>query len=176
MSILLIAILICSLIGIVACLVLRGPMIRAFEERHGLTNSRKAVTDARKARYEVKTKATALDGRKQELQDQIAGIETESKKLDQQLKAMPQMTYTLVFEVGAGDNGMPQFEFIVSRSRRGELGEAKGPERELWSRPRLIRARGRNSQMALASALARFPAADGFSVRSAERVDVVKRG
>ncbi|HEV2673080.1 MAG TPA: hypothetical protein VGV37_00980 [Aliidongia sp.] len=171
MSILLIAILTLALLGIVACLALRGPMIRAFEDRHGLTDSRKAVTDARKARNEAKVKAAQFESRRQALAGQILDVETEVKKLEQQLKAMPQAVYTLVFELGAGDMGLPPFEFIVSRLRRSEPGDSKGPERELWSRPRILRAYGRNAQTAMAAALARFPAADGFTVRPAERVD-----
>ena len=174
MSILLIAILTLALIGIVACLVLRGPMISAFEDRHGLTDSRKAVTDARKARNEAKAKAAELDARKHAAKERAAGVEDEVRKLDQQLKAMPQAVYSLVFELGAGDMGMPPFEFIVSRLRHSEPGDVKGPERALWSRPRLLRAFSRNAQTAMAAALARFPAADGFTVRPAERVDATK--
>jgi hypothetical protein len=174
MSILLIAVLTLALLGIAACLILRGPMIRAAEARHGLTDSIKAVTDARKARVQGKHKATELDARKQELKDRIAAVEADAKKIDQQLKAMPQMVYTLVFELGAGDAGMPLFEFIVSRTRRSEPGDVKGPERELWARPRVIRTRSRNAQTALATALARFPAADGFTVRPAERIEATR--
>ncbi|GGF13068.1 hypothetical protein GCM10011611_18470 [Aliidongia dinghuensis] len=170
MSILLIAILTFSVLGIVACLALRGPLIRAAEERHGLTDSKKAVTDARKARVEAKGKVGELEVRKRELSDKLAAAESEAKKLDKQLKTVPQMVYTLVFELGGSDTAMPTFEFIVSRTRRSEPGDAKGPERELWSRPRIVRARSRNLQTAIAAALARFPTADGFTIRPAERV------
>ena len=176
MPILLIAILALSLLGIITCLALRGPMIRAFEDRHGLTESRKAVTDARKARTEAKAKVAELEVRKHELRGKLDTVEIEVKKLDQQLKAMPQTVYTLVFELGGGDPSQPMFEFIVARIRRSEPGDAKGPERDLWARPRLLRSRGRNAQAALAQALARFPTADGFTVRPAERLDAARGG
>jgi hypothetical protein len=175
MSVLLIAVLTIVLLGIVAVLILRGPMIRAAEERHGLTSSIKAVTDARKARVEGKHKVTELEARKNGLRDKIAAVEADTKKIDQQLKAMPQMVYTLVFELGAGDESMPVFEFIVSRVRRSEPGDVKGPERELWARPRVVRTRSRNAQTAMATALARFPTADGFTVRPAERIEATTR-
>jgi hypothetical protein len=175
MSVLLIAILALALLGIIACLILQGPMIRAFENRHGLTESRKAVTDARKARNEAKVKAAELDVRKQALRDKLDILDTETKKLDTQLKAMPQMVYTLVFELGGSDSSVPTFEFIVSRTRRSESGDAKGPERDLWARSRLLRSRSRNAQTAMAQALARFPSADGYTVRPTERLDAAKK-
>ncbi|HLZ64856.1 MAG TPA: hypothetical protein VKQ29_01435 [Aliidongia sp.] len=175
MPVLLIAILTFSLVGIILCLTIRGPMIRAFEDRHGLTASRKAVTDARKARNEAKVKAADLAQRKRALEGRVAEVEGEVKKLDQQLKTMPQMVYTLVFELGGSDASVPMFEFIVARARRLEPGDVKGPERDLWSRPRLLRSRSRNAQTALAQALARFPAADGFTVRPAERLETAQR-
>jgi len=171
MSILLIAILTLALIGIIICLSIRGPMIRAFEDRHGLTDSRTAVKDARKARTEAKVRAAELEQRKQLLKNKIDDASSEISKLDMQLKAMPQMVYTLVFELGGSDTTVPLFEFIVSRVRRSEPGDVKGPERDLWARPRLLRCRSRNAQTAMATALARFPSADGFTVRPAERVD-----
>jgi len=173
MSILLIAILTLALIGIIICLSIRGPMIRAFEDRHGLTDSRKAVTEARKARTEAKVRAAELEQRRQVLRNKIDDAASEISKLDMQLKAMPQMVYTLVFELGGSDTTVPLFEFIVSRVRRSEPGDVKGPERDLWARPRLLRCRSRNAQSAMATALARFPSADGFTVRPAERVDSV---
>jgi len=173
MSILLIAILTLALIGIITCLSIRGPMIRAFEDRHGLTESRKAVTEARKARTEAKVRAAELEQRKQLLKNKLDDAGSELSKLDQQLKTMPQMVYTLVFELGGSDTTVPLFEFIVSRVRRSEPGDVKGPERDLWARPRLLRCRSRNAQSAMATALARFPSADGFTVRPAERVDSV---
>jgi len=173
MSILLIAILTLALIGIIICLSIRGPMIRAFEDRHGLTDSRKAVTEARKARTEAKVRAAELEQRKQLLKNKLDDAGSELSKLDQQLKTMPQMVYTLVFELGGSDTTVPLFEFIVSRVRRSEPGDVKGPERDLWARPRLLRCRSRNAQSAMATALARFPSADGFTVRPAERVDSV---
>jgi len=173
MSILLIAILTLALIGIIICLSIRGPMIRAFEDRHGLTDSRTAVKDARKARTEAKVRAAELEQRKQLLKNKLDDAGSELSKLDQQLKTMPQMVYTLVFELGGSDTTVPLFEFIVSRVRRSEPGDVKGPERDLWARPRLLRCRSRNAQSAMATALARFPSADGFTVRPAERVDSV---
>jgi hypothetical protein len=170
MPILLIAILALALIGILTCLTIRGPMIRAFEARHGLTDSRKAVTDARNARNEAKVKAAELDQRKQRLKSKLDDADSEVRKVDMQMKAMPQTVYTLVFELGGSDTSVPLFEFIVSRLRRSEPGDVKGPERDLWSRPRLLRCRSRSAQAAMATALARFPAADGFTVRPAERV------
>jgi len=142
MPILLIAILTISLIGIITCLSIKGPMIRAFEDRHGLTDSRKAVTEARKARTEAKVKAAELDQRKSQLRNQLDNIASELSRIDVQLKAMPQMVYTLVFE--------------------------------LWARPRLLRCRSRTAQAAMATALARFPAADGFTVRPAERISAAQ--
>jgi hypothetical protein len=174
MSILLIAILSFSLIGILVCASIRGPMIRAFEDRRGLTDSRKAVTEARKARNEGKIKAAELDQRKHALENKIDDLTSEISKVDMQLKAMPQMVYTLVFELGGSDTTVPLFEFIVSRVRRSEPGDVKGPERDLWARPRLLRCRSRTAQAAMATALARFPTADGFTVRPAERVDSAK--
>jgi hypothetical protein len=171
MSILLIAILSFSLIGILVCASIRGPMIRAFEDRHGLTDSRKAVTEARKTRTEGKLKIAELDQRKNGLQNKTDDIASEISKVDMQLKAMPQMVYTLVFELGGSDTTVPSFEFIVSRTRRSEPGDVKGPERDLWARPRLLRCHSRTAQSAMATALARFPTADGFTVRPAERVD-----
>jgi hypothetical protein len=175
MSVLLIAILALTLLGIAACLMLRGPMIRAFEDRHGLTESRKAVTDARKARNEAKVKAAELEARKLSLREKLDGAEIETRKLEQQMKAMPQMVYTLMFELGGNDTSIPTFDFIVSRIRRSEPGDAKGPERDLWARARLLRSRSRNAQTAMAQALARFPSADGYSVRPAERLDGAKK-
>jgi hypothetical protein len=171
MPILLIAILALALIGILTCLSIRGPMIRAFEDRHGLTDSRTAVTDARKARNEAKVKAAELEQVKSQLRNKIDDISGEISRVDAQLKAMPQMVYTLVFELGGSDTSVPLFEFIVSRLRRSEAGDAKGPERDLWARPRLLRCRSRTAQAAMATALARFPSADGFTVRPAERVN-----
>lgn len=176
MSILLIAILTLTLIGIIVCLSIRGPMIRAFEDRHGLTDSRKAVTDARKNRNEAKVRAAELEQRKQVLQNKVDDIGSEIGKLDHQLKAMPQMVYTLVFELGGSDTTVPLFEFIVSRTRKSEPGDVKGPERDLWARPRLLRCRSRTAQSAMATALARFPSADGFTVRPAERIDAAQEG
>lgn len=170
MPILLIAILALALIGIITCLSIRGPMIRAFEDRHGLTDSRTAVTDARKARNEAKVRAAELDQRKRQLKSRLDDVESEIRKVDMQLKAMPQMVYTLVFELGGNDTSVPLFEFVVSRLRRSEPGDVKGPERDLWARPRLLRCRSRTAQAAMATALARFPAADGFTVRAAQRV------
>jgi hypothetical protein len=66
------------------------------------------------------------------------------------------------------------FEFIVSRTRRSEPADVKGPERDLWARPRLLRSRSRNAQAAMAQALARFPSADGFTVRPAERLNAAQ--
>jgi len=174
MPILLIAILAFSLLGIIACLSVRGPLIRAFEDRHGLTDARNAVTEARKARNETKVKAAELEAQKQALSDKIADIEAETNKIDQQLKAMPQMVYTLVFELGGSDASVPMFEFVVARTPRLGPTDAKGPERELWARPRVLRCRSRNAQTALAQAQARFPTADGFTVRPAERLDATK--
>jgi hypothetical protein len=171
MSILLIAILSFALIGILVCASIRGPMIRAFENRHSLTDSRKAVTEARKARNEGKVKVAELDQRKHTLKNKLDDITGEISKVNMQLKAMPQMVYTLVFELGGSDTTVPLFEFIVSRGRRSEPGDVKGPERDLWARPRLLRCRSRTAQSAMATALARFPTADGFTVRPAERVD-----
>lgn len=176
MPILLIAILAFALIGILTCLSIRGPMIRAFEDRHGLTESRKAVTDARKARNEARVKATELEQTKQSVRNKLEDIDGEIKKIDQQLKAMPQMVYTLVFELGGSDTSVPLYEFIVTRTRRSEPGDVKGPERELWARARLLRCRSRNAQSAMATALARFPSADGFNVRAAERLDTARGG
>jgi hypothetical protein len=149
-------------------------MMRAFEDRHGLTDSRKAVTDARTARNEAKANAAQLEARVRELQAKIDDVESESRKLDHQLKAMPPVVYTLAFELGGSDAGVPMFEFIVSRTRRSEPGEVKGPERDLWARPRLLRSRSRNAQTAMAQALARFPSADGFTVRPAERLNAAQ--
>jgi hypothetical protein len=174
MPILLIAILALALIGILTCLAIKGPMVRAFEDRHGLTDSRKAVTDARQARNEAKIKAAELDQRRYQLKNKFDDAESEIRKLDIQLKAMPQMVYTLVFELGGSDTTVPLFEFIVSRTRRSEPGDVKGPERDLWARPRLLRCRSRTAQAATATALARFPAADGFTVRPAERVGLAQ--
>jgi hypothetical protein len=171
MSILLIAILALSVIGIIVCLSIKGPMTRAFEDRHGLTDSRKAVTEARKARTEAKVKVAELERSRAFLVNKIADIESETKKIDLQLKAMPPMVYTLIFELGGSEPTAPLFEFIVSRTRKSEPGDVKGPERDLWARPRLLRCRNRNAQTAMAAALARFPAADGFTVRAAERLD-----
>jgi hypothetical protein len=170
MPILLIAILTLALIGIITCLSIKGPMIRAFEDRHGLTDSRTAVKEARKARTEAKIKAADLEQRKNQLRNQLDDIASEISRVDIQLKAMPQMVYTLVFELGGNETSVPLFEFIVSRLRRSEPGDAKGPERDLWARPRLLRCRSRTAQAAMATALARFPAADGFTVRPAERI------
>jgi len=176
MPILLIAILTLALIGIIICVSIKGPIIRAFEDRHGLTDSRKAVTEARKARTAAKIKAAELGQRKNQLRNQLSELANEINRVDMQLKAMPQMVYTLVFELGGSDRAMPLFEFIVSRLRRSEPGDAKGPERDLWARPRLLRCRSRTAQAAMATALARFPAADGFTVRPAERINAAGDG
>src|ERR1700710_3135623 len=109
MPILLIAILALALIGILTCLTIKGPMVRAFEDRHGLTDSRKAVTDARQTRNEAKIKAGALEQRRYQLKNKVDDVESEIKRLDMQLKAMPQAVYTLVFELGGSDTTVPLF-------------------------------------------------------------------
>ena len=63
MFVALLVIFILSLIGFVACLSFRTTLIRAAEDRHGLSSARDAITEARKVRMTEQSLSTELDGK-----------------------------------------------------------------------------------------------------------------
>jgi hypothetical protein len=172
MFIVLVVVLILALIGFIGSLLLRGPLIRTTEERHGLGSARDAITEARKLRLEEHSKSTELDGKVKEQRKKLAEIESELRKAQQQVNILPKQVFEVAFELGAPDPGLQPYEFIVSRSKRQQRpSELHGPEAALWARPRLLRAWSRNQTGAMAMAQTRFSSMDGFILRVAERSD-----
>jgi hypothetical protein len=173
MFLILIGILVFVTVGFIVCLALRAPLIRSFEERHGLSGARKMVEEARADRVAEKARGHELDDRKQALKTSLDAANKELAITDEQLKRTPQSTYVLVFELGTPEAGMQPFEFILTRTRRAsDSSESKAPDRELWAKPRLLRTWARNQQGGFALAQTRFTLADGFILRVAERVAV----
>jgi hypothetical protein len=172
MFVALLVIFILSLLGLIACLALRTALIRAAEDRHGLSSARDAITEARKVRMTEHALSTELAGKIKEQRRKLAEIEIELKKAQQQVALLPKQVFEIVFELGTPDPGMQAYEFIVARNRRAQKpGEFQGPEAELWARPRILRAWSRNQTVALTLAQSRFSSLDGFMLRVAERVD-----
>lgn len=172
MFIVLVVILIVALIGFTGCLLLRGPLIRASEEQHGLRSAREAITEARTLRLDEHSKSTELDDKVKEQRKKLSEIEIELKKAQLQVSQLPKQSFEVVFELGAPDPGLQPYEFIVSRSRRQQRPiELRGAEAALWGRPRLLRAWSRNQTGAMAMAQNRFSSMEGFALRVAERGD-----
>jgi hypothetical protein len=172
MLVVLLVVFILSLIGFVACLAFRGALIRAAEDRHGLSSARASITEARKIRMTEHSLSIELDGKIKEQRRKLAEIEGNVKKAQQQVAILPKQVFEIVFELGAADPGMQAYEFIVARNRRAaRAGDGQGAEAELWARPRILRAWSRNQTGALALAQSRFPSMDGFTLRVAERLD-----
>jgi len=172
MFVALLVIFILSLIGFIACLSFRTALIRAAEDRHGLSSARDAINEARKVRMTEHGMSTELDGKIKEQRRKLAEIESDLKKAQQQVALLPKQVFEIVFELGAPDPGMQAYEFIIARNRRAQKpGEYQGPEAELWARPRILRAWSRNQVAALALAQSRFSNLDGYMLRVAERID-----
>ena len=172
MFIVLVVVLILALIGFTGSLLLRGPLIRTTEERHGLGTAHEAITEARNLRLEEHGTSTELDGKVKEQRKKLAEIEETLRRAQQQVNLLPKQMFELVFELGASAPGLQAYEFVVSRSKRQQRSsELRGPEVALWARPRVLRAWSRNQTGALVMAQSRFSSIDGFILRVAERVD-----
>lgn len=169
MFILLLSILGLSLLGFVACVTLRAPLIRAAQDRHGLQSGRASITEARAHRSAEHSRSTDLDTKVKQRREQLAEVEIELAKAEQSLANVPKQVFEVVFELGAPDGALECYEFVVGRrpslQRASEL---QGPEAALWARPRRLRAWATNQTAAMAMAQSRFSSVDGYFLRLAE--------
>ena len=167
MFIVLVVILILSSLGLIGCLALRGPLIRAAEARHGLSSARDLIGAARQQRLAEHSLSTDFEGKLLAQRKTLAEIETNLKKAQQQVSQLPKQVFEVVFELGTPESGAQPYEFVVAR----KAGNLAGAEAELWARPRILRAWSRNQVGAQGLAQARFPSTEGFLLRVAERLD-----
>ena len=167
MFLVLVIILILSLLGLIGCLGLRGPLIRAAENRHGLASARDSIGAARQQRLAEHSLSSDFEDKLKTQRKALAEIDANLKKAQQQVALLPKQVFEIVFELGAPDSGLQAYEFIVAR----KAGTLAGAEAELWARPRLLRAWSRNQIGAQGMAQSRFPSAEGFMLRAAERLD-----
>jgi hypothetical protein len=169
MFILLLSILGLSLLGFIACMTLRGPLIRATQDRHGLQTGRVSIDKARAQRLTEHSRSTDLDAKVKRLRKQLAESEGELAKAEQLLANLPTQVFEVMFEFGAPDGALQCYEFTVGRrpalQRASEL---QGPEAELWARPRRLRAWAMNQTAAMAMAQSRFSSVEGYFLRMAE--------
>jgi hypothetical protein len=169
MFILLLSILGLSLLGFIACVTLRGPLIRAAQDRHGLQTGHASITAARARRLAEHSRSTDLDVKMKQRREQLAKGEVELAKTEQSLANLPKQVFEVLFELGAPDGALECYEFTVGRrpalQRASEL---QGPEAELWARPRRLRAWATNQTAAMAMAQSRFSSVDGFFLRMAD--------
>ena len=174
MFVVLVVIFILSLLGLIGCVALRGALIRATEERHGLSSARDSITEARQQRLAEHSLSSDFEGKLKEQRKALAEIEANLKKAQQQVTLLPKQVFEIVFELGTPEPGLQAYEFVVARSRSGaRASELAGAEAELWARPRILRAWSRNQVGALGLAQGRFPSTEGFVLRVAERLDKV---
>ncbi len=164
----LVAILILSLLGLITCLALRGPLIRAVEARHGLTTARDSIGEARQQRLAEHSLSNDFDGKLLARRKTLNEIDANLKTAQQQVAALPKQNFEVVFELGTPEPGAQVYEFVVARQRNAD---AAGAEAQLWARPRILRAWSRNQLGAQGLAQARFPSSEGFMLRVAERLD-----
>ena len=170
----LVVILILSLLGLIGCLALRGPLIRAVEERHGLSSARDSIGEARQQRLAEHSLSSDFEDKLKAQCKALAEIETNLKKTQQQVALLPKQSFDVVFELGTPEPGTQPYEFVVARHRNSPPGEAPvGAEAELWARPRILRAWSRNQLGAQGLAQGRFPSSEGFMLRVAERLDKI---
>jgi hypothetical protein len=165
----LVAILILSLLGLIGCLAVRGPLIRAAEARHGLTTARDSIGEARQQRLAEQSLSNDFDGKLLARRKTLNEIDANLKKAQQQVAALPKQNFEVVFELGTPEPGAQVYEFVVARQRSADA--AAGAEAQLWARPRILRAWSRNQLGAQGLAQARFPSSEGFMLRVAERLD-----
>jgi hypothetical protein len=172
MFMVLVVILILSALGLVGCLALRGPLIKAVEERHGLTSARDLIGAAREQRLTEHRMSNDFEGKLLAQRKALHEIEANLKKAQQQVALLPKQIFEVVFELGTPEAGLQAYEFVVARGRTGGRGgELTGAEAELWARPRILRAWSRNQIGAQGLAQSRFPSTEGFELRVAERLD-----
>jgi len=170
----LVVILVLSLLGLIGCLALRGPLIRAVEERHGLSSARDSIGEARQQRLAEHSLSSDFEGKLKAQRKALAEIEANLKKAQQQVAMLPKQNFEIVFELGTPEPGTQPYEFIVARPRNSPHGEAPvGAEAELWARPRILRAWSRSQIGAQGLAQGRFPSTEGFVLRVAERLDKI---
>jgi TolA-binding protein len=172
MFVVLLVIFILSLLGLIGCLALRGPLIHAAEERQGLSSARASITDARRLRMAEHSLSTDFEEKVKAQRKMLAELEGNLKTAQQQVALLPKQTFEIIFELGTPEKGMQAYEFVVARNRRGgPPSDLQGAEAELWARPRILRAWSRNQTGAMAMAQSRFPSMDGFMLRVVERLD-----
>ena len=168
----LVVILVLSLLGLIGCLALRGPLIRAVEERHGLSSTRDSIGEARRQRLAEHSLSTDFEGKLKAQRKALAEIDANLKKAQQQVASLPKQIFEVMFELGTPEPGLQAYEFVVARNRNSPRAEEPvGAEAELWARPRILRAWSRNQLGAQGLAQGRFPSTEGFVLRVAERLD-----
>jgi hypothetical protein len=172
MFVALVAILILSLLGLVGCLALRNPLIRAAEERHGLSSARDSITEARRQRLAEHSLSSDFESRLKAQRKALTEIEADLKKAQQQVAQLPKQVFEIIFELGMPEPGMQAYEFVVARGPSApRAAELIGAEATLWARPRILRAWSRGQIGAQGLAQARFPSTEGFVLRVAALLD-----
>jgi|SRR5580658_310100 hypothetical protein len=165
-----------GLIGLISLLAIGGPMARAAEREHGLAAARSTVKTLRSERGAARAAIAELDGQKQELANSLAVIRAELEEIEQKIGALPDLTYELVFELGAPEAGLQAFDYVLSRSAAYfETEKVAGPDRALWKQARTLRVWSRDSASAGAIADKRYPVQRGFIIRAALRPGVAGR-
>lgn len=171
MVILLSIVLIICLFLTIGCLSVRGAMIRAFEEKHGLTDLANTIKDTRAARNAMRSSLQTIEMEVYQDSEKLETVEKELNRIDQQIGQLPKQIYEMIFIIGHPAPGLTAYDFIVTRSRRTVApGTVVGIEWEIWTKPRLLQVFARNQNNALTVAQNRFVEGDGFSVRIAERI------
>ena len=170
----LVVILVLSLLGLIGCLTLRGPLIRAVEERHGLSSARDSIGAARQQRLAEHSRSSDFEGKVAAQRKALAEIDANLKKAQQQVALLPKQSFEVVFELGTPEPGAQVYEFVVARHRSAAHTDGPvGAEAALWARPRILRASSRNQIGAQGLAQGRFPSSEGFVLRVAERLDKI---
>ncbi len=171
MVILLTIVLIIGLFLIIGCLSVRGAMIRAFEEKHGLTDLANLIKDTRSERNTMRVALQTIEAEVYQASETLEQIEKDLNRVDQQIAQLPKQVYEMIFVIGHPAPGLSAYDFIVTRSRRTIApGTIAGIEWEIWTKPRLLQVFARNQNNALSVAQNRFVEGDGFNVRIAERI------
>jgi hypothetical protein len=156
-----------AIIGFAACRILRGPLMRAEQDRRGLSDLQASVAAVRQELQAAQTHAGVLEATIKQLRPELKRREAELAAVNATIEALPAVEVEIMFEVGEASPDMVPFASPVAR--RGltrSPGEAPNAEAALWARPRRVRVWADNPGSALAAARSRFPEIDGCSLRA----------
>ena len=146
---------------------MRGPLVRAEQDRHGLTGLRASISAARQELHAAQTRAGELTATTKRLGPELKRLEAELRTVTAATDALPAADMEIIFELGEASAEVMTFEFMVGRrglTRRP--GEELNAEAALWARPRRVRVWADNPGTALAAARSRFPEIDGYWLRT----------